>query len=232
LQAGFDRIYDVESGKIFAGFTFGLSNTNINYKLGDGKVKSYDIGLYGSYKSEGDFYIDTLLKYTKNKNEFNIVTSNGVQITGDNSANAYSLSVEGGKRFSIANGFYLEPQAEFTLSRQSAGVSTASSGLRTKFDSYNSILGRVGTVVGYNLKDKTNIYYKTGYIREFDGDVSYSFNDESVKYTYELNSGIFDNAIGVTSTINGAHHVYFEGTYQIGDSFNNKKANFGYKYSF
>ncbi|MDR2080980.1 MAG: autotransporter outer membrane beta-barrel domain-containing protein, partial [Campylobacteraceae bacterium] len=232
LQAGFDRVYDMNNGRLFAGFTFGLSKTNIDYKLGDGSVDSYDIGLYASYKNDNNFYADTLLKYTRNKNEFDIITPNSVEITASSSANAYSLSFEGGKRFSIGGGFYIEPQAEFTFSRQPAGTSVASSGLKTKFDSYNSILGRAGAVAGYSLKDETNIYYKTGYIKEFDGDVSYSFNDESAKQTYKLNGSIFDNAIGVVSTINKVHHLYFEGTYQVGNSFDNKKANFGYKYSF
>jgi outer membrane autotransporter protein len=231
LQGGFDRIYNMGNGKLFAGFTVGLSKTDIDYKEGDGKVNSYDIGLYASYKDERDFYIDTLLKYTKNENEFDVVTSNGINISADNSVNAYSLSVEGGKRFDVKNGFYIEPQAELTFSRQSSGTSSATSGLVTSFDSYNSILGRVGTIVGYNLKDKAKIYYKIGYIKEFDGDVSYRFNN-GAKETYELNGDVFDNAVGVVSTVNKDHHLYFEGTYQIGDSFNNKKANFGYKYSF
>jgi outer membrane autotransporter protein len=231
LQAGFDRIYDIGGGKVFAGLTLGLSKTDINYKLGDGEVSSYDIGLYASYKKENNFYIDALLKYTRNKNGFDITTSNGVEITTDANANAYSLSIEGGKRFSIANGFYIEPQAELTLSRQSSGISAASSGLKTSFDDYNSILGRVGTIIGYNLKDKTNIYYKIGYIKELDGRISYNFNNGN-KQTYELNGDVFDNAVGITSNIDDSHHIYFEGTYQIGDSFNNRKANLGYKYSF
>ncbi|MDR2100821.1 MAG: autotransporter outer membrane beta-barrel domain-containing protein, partial [Campylobacteraceae bacterium] len=225
LHGGFDRIYDTKSGKFFAGFMFGLSKTNIDYRLGDGKVSSYDMGLYASYKNERDFYIDTLLKHTRNENKFGIVV-NGEKITGNSDMNAYLLSVESGKKFYVGNGFYVEPQAEITFSKQSGGTSVAESGLLTKFDSYNSILGRLSAVVGYSVKDAVNIYYKAGCIKEFDGEVSYSFNDSHVKNTYKLNGNIFDNALGITSTIRGNHHLYFEGTYQIGDNFNNKKANF------
>ncbi|MDR1007353.1 MAG: autotransporter outer membrane beta-barrel domain-containing protein [Campylobacteraceae bacterium] len=232
LQAGFDRIYSIGNAKGFIGLTFGVSKTDIDYRQGNGEVNSYDLGLYASYKNENKFYIDTLLKYTKNDNEFDMTTSNGAYIKGDADANSYSLSIESGKRFDVGSGFYVEPQAEFTFSKQSSGTSVASSGLKTKFDAYNSILGRVGTVLGLSLKDKTNVYYKIGYIKEFDGDISYSFNDSGDKQTYKLDGDMFDNAIGITSTIGDDHHIYFEGTYQIGDSFNNKKANLGYKYSF
>ncbi|MDR1461240.1 MAG: autotransporter outer membrane beta-barrel domain-containing protein [Campylobacteraceae bacterium] len=232
LQVGFDRIYDIGDAKGFVGLTFGVSKTDINYKQGDGEVNSYDFGLYASYKNNNDFYVDTLLKYTKNKNEFSISTPNGATITGDGDTDAYSLSIESGKKFDVGNNFYLEPQAEFTFTKQPKVASAASSGLKTKFDGYESILGRVGTIFGYSVKGKTNVYYKIGYIKEFDGDISYSFNNEETKRELKLNGDIFDNAIGVTSTIDGDHHIYFEGTYQIGDSFNNKKANLGYKYSF
>ncbi|MDR1285901.1 MAG: autotransporter outer membrane beta-barrel domain-containing protein [Campylobacteraceae bacterium] len=232
LQAGFDRIYNIGNAKGFIGLTFGVSKTDINYKQGNGEVSSYDFGLYASYKNENKFYVDTLLKYTKNDNEFDMTTSNGAYIKGDANANSYSLSIESGKRFNVGSGFYIEPQAEFTFSKQSSGTSVASSGLKTKFDSYNSILGRAGTIIGYSLKDKTNVYYKIGYIKEFDGDISYSFNSSGDKQTYKLDGDVFDNAVGITSTIGDDHHIYFEGTYQIGDSFNNKKANLGYKYSF
>ncbi|WP_436859730.1 autotransporter outer membrane beta-barrel domain-containing protein, partial [Citrobacter tructae] len=97
--------------------------------------------------------------------------NNGVSASG--SSGGLSASVEAGRKFSLnplAEGFYIEPQAQFTYSHQNAMGMKASNGLDIELSRYESLLGRASVVLGYEAttgSNRVNMYLKTGAIREF-----------------------------------------------------------------
>jgi len=234
IQAGIDRRFKSKSydANYYLGLMFGYTNANIDYKIGDGEVDSYSAGIYATYKDVNGFYIDGFIKYSYMDNEFDTKTSNKLSVSGDGDTKGVTVSLEVGKRFDIQNSsFYIEPQAQLSYVYQDSTTMKASNNLKTNIDSYNSFLTRVGAIFGYKTSELTNIYYKTGYIANLSKDVDYNFNNDK-KLKQEIDGNWWDNAVGITTTLNDKHSLYLEGTYQLGDEFNNTKINAGYRYIF
>ncbi|MDR2789407.1 MAG: autotransporter outer membrane beta-barrel domain-containing protein [Campylobacteraceae bacterium] len=233
LQIGVDKMTDLKEGRVYTGLSAGYLLTDTDYEKGDSEGKLYDLGIYAMYLNDSNFYLDAVMKYAKNKNSFNTVTINNMSVSGDGDSNAFSLSIEAGKRYALENNFYIEPQAELAYTKQGELNIKSSNSLKTDIESYNSYIARGSIIAGYKLKESVNIYAKTGYVRELDGKTSYMFNQDpnTKKESYTPNKNTFDNAIGIT--LNGiSHNLYLEGIYQKGDEFNNMGVNVGYRYGF
>lgn len=238
LQLGVDRKVENTNGDIYYGIMGGLSRGNIDHHVGDGNTKGYYAALYGTYLNQSGFYIDGLIKYMRMSNKFNTRTGAGYFVKGDGDTNGFSIGTELGQRFyfnSLPNqGWYFEPQAQLTYSHQGSAVINATNGLRTKLDSYNSLLGRASIVLGNSFTQDDNIvdvYLKTGYVKEFDGETSYVFNHVA-KEKYDFGGNWWDNGIGVDIQFNKQHHIYTDVVYSFGNKFDQKQVNLGYRYSF
>ncbi|MDR2790407.1 MAG: autotransporter outer membrane beta-barrel domain-containing protein [Campylobacteraceae bacterium] len=220
ITAGIDNVYD----DILIGIFVDLLKADINYIKGSGKGDSKAAGAYITYKNADGLYIDFLSKYSSNNNEFNTVTSGGFGVGGKGESKGFSATLEGAKRVYFGN-FYIEPEIALTYSHQGDFVMKD-----LKLGSFNSLIGRASMLAGYQLRN-TNIYIKSGYIKEFDGKTSYFYKDELQKYDYNLESNFLDNSAGVTMDFKN-RHLYLEGTYQKGSNFDNQKINLGYRFIF
>jgi outer membrane autotransporter protein len=226
VNIGIDRSYD----DYLLGLMLGYSNTDIDYIKGGASTKSYSAGIYALLKNEDKFYLNALIKYQTDKNSFDTVTVNGLAVDGGGDTHDVVFSIEAGKRHNIHTFLYIEPQIQTTFARYSDMVIDSSNGLRTNIDEFESIRTRFSAVLGYETGKNVNIYLKAGYIKEFENKAAYSFNNGQ-KQTYKIDDNIFDSAAGITLDTNN-HNLYFEGTYQKSNMFNNMKTNLGYKYRF
>lgn len=240
FQAGLDRRFIVDGNDLYTGIMVGTSKAKADYDVGNGDTTSYHVGLYTTYKTQNDFYVDAIAKYTVMKNDFNTTTGGGYQVNGDGKTRGYTLGLETGKRFYFDHmakaGWYVEPQAQLTYSYQDSAKIHSSNGLKTKLDSYESILGRASGVVGYNInqgKTPVDVYFKTGYVKEFDGRTSYSFNGNSAtRNKYAFDGSWWDNGIGINAKVNKQHNIYAEADFSKGSRFNNKSIKVGYRLEF
>ena len=240
LQMGLDRKLNYDKVNLYYGLMGGLSRGEVDHNVGDGSTKSYSLGLYGTLQSQNGFYLDGLVKYMHMTNKFNTLTGGGYRVNGDGHTNGFSLGAEMGKRIRLTSageaeqGWYLEPQAQLTFSHQNGATINATNGLRTRLGSYNSLIGRASLILGYTIQNNKNpvdIYFKTGYLREFDGKTSYTFN-RVAKEKYNFGGNWWDNGIGINVRLNGKHHIYGDMVYSAGNKFNQKQINAGYRYNF
>ena len=237
MQMGVDRRLDGQDGRFYVGAAAGTSKGDVDYSVGTGDVRSYHLGVYGTYMANNGFYVDGIVKYMHMKNEFNTVTGGGLGVDGSGNTNGFSIGVETGKRFYLENadtGWYLEPQGQLTYSHQNSASVQASNGLQTKLGSYDSTLGRASIIAGYSItkgKNPIDVYFKTGYIREFSGKTHYTFNGAD-RETYDFGGGWWDNGIGLNMQINDRHNIYMDANYAKGSRFDQKQFNIGYRYSF
>ncbi|ORF03075.1 autotransporter outer membrane beta-barrel domain-containing protein [Snodgrassella alvi] len=240
LQMGLDRKLNYDKVNLYYGLMGGLSRGEVDHNVGDGSTKSYSLGLYGTLQSQNGFYLDGLVKYMHMTNKFNTLTGGGYRVNGDGHTNGFSLGAEMGKRIRLTSageaehGWYLEPQAQLTFSHQNGATINATNGLRTRLGSYNSLIGRASLILGYTIQNNKNpvdIYFKTGYLREFDGKTSYTFN-RVAKEKYDFGGNWWDNGIGINVRLNGKHHIYGDMVYSAGNKFNQKQINAGYRYNF
>ena len=236
IQAGIDRRLDVGEGDLYVGVMAGQSKGKADYDVGGGDTESVHVGVYGSYQMDNGFYVDGLIKYVRMDNSFNTLTGGGIPVHGSGDTDGLSIGIEAGKRFYLQHadqGLYLEPQAQLTYSRQGSATIQASNGLRADLHSYDSTIGRASVIVGYSVMQGENpvdVYFKTGYVREFDGKTAYTFNHTDTE-RYDFGGGWWENGIGVNIQINDRHNLYLDATYSKGGSFDQKQVNVGYRFS-
>lgn len=237
-QAGIDKLIKTDNGRLYVGGMVGFTDADPNYRGGNGTTKDYHLGLYSSYINDDGLYIDGVLKYTRMQNRFNVKDTLGNTITGKGNSAGYSVSVEAGKRFYFsglkqAGGYYIEPQGQITYGHQGGMNINGSNGLKTNLSNYNYTLGRASAIVGYTIEgaNPVDIYLKTGYVREFDGNTSFTFN-HGKKTNHSFKGGWWDNGIGVNAQLKGRHNIYADINYATGSNFDQKQLNLGYRYSF
>ena len=118
------------------------ANVDFNGHYGDGKVRSNSVGLYAAYLADNGIYVDNIVKYSRlhaNSNH-----------TEKRHYNAYTISSELGKRFSLANDWTITPQAQIAWTHISS---------QGNEDSLSSVYSRIGLRVakGFTLSNGWNL---------------------------------------------------------------------------
>ena len=118
------------------------ANVDFNDHYGDGKVRSNSVGLYAAYLADNGIYVDNIVKYSRlhaNSNH-----------TEKRHYNAYTISSELGKRFSLASDWTITPQAQLAWTHISS---------QENEDSLSSVYSRIGLRVakGFALSNGWNL---------------------------------------------------------------------------
>lgn len=141
LQVGADAA--VTDNLRVGGFV-GRSQANVDFNghYGDGKVRSNSAGLYAAYLADNGIYVDNIVKYSR-------LHANS-DYTEKRHYNAYTISSELGKRFSLVNDWTITPQAQLAWTRISS---------QENEDSLSSVYSRIGLRVakGFALSNGWNL---------------------------------------------------------------------------
>ena len=141
LQVGADAA--VTDSLRVGGFV-GRSQANVDFNghYGDGKVRSNSMGLYAAYLADNGIYVDNIVKYSR-------LHANSDH-TEKRHYNAYTISSELGKRFSLANDWTITPQAQLAWTHISS---------QENEDSLSSVYSRIGLRVakGFALSNGWNL---------------------------------------------------------------------------
>ena len=141
LQVGADAA--VTDNLRIGGFV-GRSQANVDFNgyYGDGKVRSNSVGLYAAYLADNGIYVDNIVKYSR-------LHANSDH-TEKRHYNAYTISSELGKRFSLANDWTITPQAQIAWTHISS---------QGNEDSLSSVYSRIGLRVakGFALSNGWNL---------------------------------------------------------------------------
>ena len=118
------------------------ANVDFNGDYGDGKVRSNSVGLYAAYLADNGIYVDNIVKYSR-------LHANS-DLTEKRHYNAYTISSELGKRFSLANDWTITPQAQLAWTHISS---------QENEDSLSSVYSRIGLRVakGFALSNGWNL---------------------------------------------------------------------------
>ena len=141
LQVGADAA--VTDNLRVGGFV-GRSQANVDFNghYGDGKVRNNSVGLYAAYLADNGIYVDNIVKYSR-------LHANSDH-TEKRHYNAYTISSELGKRFSLANDWTITPQAQLAWTHISS---------QENEDSLSSVYSRIGLRVakGFALSNGWNL---------------------------------------------------------------------------
>ena len=141
LQVGADAA--VTDNLRVGGFV-GRSQANVDFSgyYGDGKVRGNSVGLYAAYLADNGIYVDNIVKYSRLHANSNY--------TEKRHYNAYTISSELGKRFSLVNDWTITPQAQLAWTHISS---------QENEDSLSSVYSRIGLRVakGFALSNGWNL---------------------------------------------------------------------------
>ena len=118
------------------------ANVDFNGHYGDGKARSNSVGLYAAYLADNGIYVDNIVKYSR--------LHTNSDHTEKRHYNAYTISSELGKRFSLASDWTITPQAQLAWTHISS---------QKNEDSLSSVYSRIALRVakGFALSNSWNL---------------------------------------------------------------------------
>ena len=202
LQVGADAA--VTDSLRVGGFV-GRSQANVDFNghYGDGKVRNNSVGLYAAYLADNGIYVDNIVKYSRlhaNSNH-----------TEKRHYNAYTISSELGKRFSLANDWTITPQAQIAWTHISS---------QGNEDSLSSVYSRIGLRVakGFALSNGWNLqsYAEVNAITSKNRSSKIHYTNSALDVA--SSRGRFESAVGLNAGF-ANHHFGLEVSRADGKNF-------------
>ena len=206
-QLGYDKNYDAKS---IIGFALEKGGGNATYSFGSGEDDLFAGAVYGSWLADDGSYTDVVAKIGRFDTELN--SYGDFHDSADYRHNAYSLSVEYGKKISLNKaGLYLEPQAQFIAGRLDSVNYTTDRGTKVSVDGINSYIGRVGVMFGQQLENGSDVYIKANLLHEFGGESSLAMlaaNGDALTMEKDYGDTWYELGIGANIKIGRASYFY------------------------
>ena len=206
-QLGYDKNYDAKS---IIGFALEKGGGNATYSFGSGEDDLFAGAVYGSWLADDGSYTDVVAKIGRFDTQLN--SYGDFPDSADYRHNAYSLSVEYGKKISLNKaGLYLEPQAQFIAGRLDSVNYTTDRGTKVSVDGINSYIGRVGVMFGQQLENGSDVYIKANLLHEFGGESSLAMlaaNGDALTMEKDYGDTWYELGIGANIKIGRASYFY------------------------
>lgn len=205
----FQMGYDWAAGSWHYGAAVSHNDGQTTYTHGDGENRSTSLSLYGTWLGDKGHYADIVLKQGRLSNDFDIYTEAG-HTSGDYDTWGTSLSGEYGMKVDLDGGWYVTPQAQFTLMRIGGEDYTTNNGIKVNQDSLESAIGRVGFEVGKRISDSGSIYAKASLLHDFAGsaDTYLSLNGLTNSYHQDIGDTWCEAGIGFNYKTSENSYVY------------------------
>lgn len=205
----FQMGYDWAAGSWHYGAAISHNDGQTTYTHGDGENRSTSLSLYGTWLGDKGHYADIVLKQGRLSNDFDIYTEAG-HTSGDYDAWGTSLSGEYGMKVNFDGGWYVTPQAQFTLMRIGGEDYTTNNGIKVNQDSLESAVGRVGFEVGKRISDSGSIYAKASLLHDFAGsaDTYLSYKGLTNSYHQDIGDTWCEAGIGFNYKTSENSYVY------------------------
>lgn len=233
-QLGFDQAANAKS---VYGAAVDYGDGNGSYNNGSGKDKLKSFSLYGVWTGDNGAYTNVTARYG--------MVSTDLESYGDYpdkaeyKQHAYSVSVEYGKRFDMERGFFVEPQAQFTLGRLGSIDYTTDRGANGYIDSMNSAIGRIGFVMGQKIRNGSDIYLKADLLHEFAGERDLQLTSDAggtndiLRKHNDYGDTWFELGLGANIKVSKTASVYGEIERGFGGDINKKwSVNGGVRFTF
>lgn len=212
-ELGYDEVAKRTVDKTrYQGAAISYTDGSSSYSRGSGGNSSKAISFYNTEIGSKGHYLDLVLKISNMDNDFTVYDTNSNKITGDFNNTGVALSAEYGRKNALKNGWYIEPQAQFTLGYLGDDCYTASNGIEVNQSGIKSAVGRVGFNIGKAIGSKGIIYAKANLLHEFGGSYNVTMTDSSgrVNVSDSFNDTWFEYGIGAAFASGKNSHVYFD----------------------
>ena len=235
-QVGYDKKYTVDNGVMFVGGLVSYTDGETDYALGHGENYSVGAGIYATWLNNDGQFADVVLKQSRLHNKFDVRSKDlDKSQSGDYNNWGTSLSGQYGKRFDLNDKFFVEPSIELTLGRVDDTTYTTSAGVDVHQDTMYSLVGNVGTSVGYKFNDKGNVYARAALVKEFQGDIDTEYEKDGAfeRTSEDLGDTWAEFGVGVNYRFVENMNIYVDIQKTGEATVDNKwQANLGFRYEF
>ena len=220
LSFGADAPVPVGNGQLLLGLMGGYSKSDLDIGRGtSGQVDSYYVGAYGTWLSEGGYYLDGVLKLNQFHNESKVAMSDGTKAKGDYSSKALGGSLEVGKHIKLGDEYFVEPFAQVSSVWIDGSSYTLDNGMQARTNQTQSVLGKVGSTVGrsFALKDGGVVkpYARVAWAHEFSRSNDVSVNGQ--RFDNDLFGSRAELGAGVSVSLSERLQVHADFDYMKGE---------------
>ena len=224
IQGGYDA--KTSSGWTVGGQVSYLRGNDDYVFNGSGKEKAFAVGAYGLKNLGNDQYIHIESQVGRVSNDFTARNEIGERLSGETTANAYTIGARYGKTVKLSNGTYIEPQAQLSYTHF-GGDSFNAGSMHVEQSGVSRTAGGLGLEIGKNF-GAGNIYTRVGVNHAFSGTVKTAYTSGvTTKYTSEDIKGTWtDLAFGGRYGFNANNSIFADlstglsGDYKAGWSVN------------
>ena len=198
-ELGYDQaVKRTEDKTRYQGAAISYTDGSSSYSRGSGDNSSKSISFCNTEIGSKGHYLDLVFKISNMDNDFTVYDTNSKKITGDFNNTGVALSAEYGRKNDLKNGWYIEPQAQFTLGYLGGDNYVTSNGIEVNQSGITSAVGRIGFNIGKQIGSKGLVYAKANLLHEFSGGYDVTMTDSSgrVKVSDSFNDTWFEYGIG------------------------------------
>lgn len=192
-----------EEGKHMQGAAVNYTDGSADYKgvTGQSSTKRYGIAFYDTKLKESGHYLDTVAKFGRVSNKFNLEQP-GVNAGYHN--NYYALSFEYGRKNALENSWYVEPQAQLQYTYLGSTDYRTSQGSDVHLAGTDSLISRLGFRLGRELDNKTTFYFDANVYHEFLGNQDIIASDMTgiMNATVHNDGTWYEAGVGISGKMN------------------------------
>lgn len=213
FQIGYE--YSDNPGSIY-GFFGERGIASPDYETGNGKEHTLAGGVYGTWYGDHGRYTDIVAKIGRDDTTIN--TYGPYPDKANYRTGEQSLSIEHGRTLYRGKdrSFFIEPQVQLVLGHLNDTSYTTERGTHVERDSLNSVIGRLGIVLGKtkdNGEHPYDYYLKTSVLHEFGGGQDIHLraaNEETLDTHYDYGETWLEVGLGGTYRFNTNTMAYMD----------------------
>lgn len=208
-QVGYDRLLGENAKeRHYQGIGLGYSRGTGTFYGGTSNLTGISLGLYDTHVKKDGQYWDFVLKGQHLSDE--VYGSQGAKVTLDN--NGFTAGAEYGWKKNLSGGWFLEPQAQFTLGWLNGASADLANGVRYEENNIHSAVGRAGVRAGYQ-NARAQFFAKADWFHEFGGSGEIRLADDEgfLKLERDYGDNWFEYGFGLTVQMTSASQFYLEG---------------------
>ena len=212
-ELGYDEVTKrTEAVTSYQGVALSYTDGSSGYSRGSGDNSGKGISFYNTELGSKGHYLDVVLKISNMDSDFAVYDTDSKKITGDFNNTGVALSAEYGRKNALHNGWYIEPQAQFTLGYLGGDSYTASNGIEVSQSGIKSAVGRIGFNIGREVGSKGVVYAKANLLHEFGGGYEVAMHDGSgaVTVSESFRDTWFEYGIGAALQTSKNNQIYFD----------------------
>lgn len=179
IQVGYDKKKNTaHNGSWYYGGAVSHLWGDTDYTDGHGNQKETNLSLYGTNIRPHGHYLDLIARVGRIDSDYTTSYSDRGQFENW----GMSIGAEYGRKKSLGSGWSLEPQAQLTYHYLWGDDYTTSNGAKVSQDNADSLVGRLGFVLGKEFNVGTphagRVYLKASVLHDFLGDTGSSITDD------------------------------------------------------